>query len=428
MGHSGLPSWLLGGGKPQTNNRFQILPLLSEIKESIPTAVAKQLRNTSIMNMFAADHIPDELSCITFAQGLGLAPTRDSEVSHCAGGLCKSHADKDKRLGFVYICRNKRRKRKVRCLTKISPLINTFFEGSRLTMRDILSIIMCFVLHITVKQVVLITGLSERTVIDWYVFCREICEVIIANEFEGKIGGEGMIVEVDESHLFRRKYGMGRKGKCEDKWLLGCYCRDTKQCKIVQVPDRKRSTIMPLLLQIVDTRSTIITDFAKIYKGCEKFGFKAHKSVCHKRYFVCPNDSETYTNNIEITWRWRKRDVLSCGDDDSIDRYLAESEYRRRYFNNIDMVPVPLDDQFLLFCYHIKLVYPGPGKVGLTFPIIEEEGKEEEKKEEKEEEIVSDVVVFDDSDNKPPCKKSPPCISTPLSVPEPLPTYICRLR
>jgi len=180
-------------------------------------------------------------------------------------------------------------------------------------MRDILSIVMCFVLHFTVKQVVLITSLSEKTVIDWYVFCREICEVILANEFEGKIGGEGMIVEVDESHLFRRKYGMGRKGKGEDKWLLGCYCRETKQCKIVQVPDRKRSTIMPLLLQIIDTRSTIITDFAKIYKVCEKFGFKAHKSVCHKRYFVCPNDSDTYTNNIEITWRWQKRDVLSCG-------------------------------------------------------------------------------------------------------------------
>jgi len=141
-------------------------------------------------------------------------------------------------------------------------------------------------------------------------------------------------------------------------------------------------------------------------------------------------------------------DSPSCGDDDSIDRYLAESEYRHRYFNNIDMVPLPLDDQFLLFCYHIRLVYPGPGKLGLTFPIIEEaeeENEEEEEHEEKEEdeeereekeeyeeereekeeeeEFVSDIVVCDDSD-EPPCKKSPTSSSTPLSVHEPLHTSI----
>lgn len=49
-----------------------------------------------------------------------------------------------------------------------------------------------------------------KTIVDWFIFCRKICEVVLANEFQGKIGGEGMTVEVDESHLFRRKYGVGR--------------------------------------------------------------------------------------------------------------------------------------------------------------------------------------------------------------------------
>jgi len=106
--YSGWSSWLLGGGKPYNGNRFQILPLLSEIKESLSSDVAKQLRNISIMNTFTSDHIPDEISCETFAQGLGLVPNRESEVSHCAGGFCKTKAEKGRNLGFVYLCRNKK--------------------------------------------------------------------------------------------------------------------------------------------------------------------------------------------------------------------------------------------------------------------------------------------------------------------------------
>ena len=197
-----------------------------------------------------------------------------------------------------------------------------------------------------------------------------VCKVILANEFLGKIGGEGMTVEVDELHLFWHKYGVGRKVKWEDQWLLGCYCRETKQCRMVLVKDRKRSTIMPLLLQFVDKNSTIITDFAHIYKGCEKFGFHAHKSVCHKRYFVCPADKDVYTNNMEVIWRWQKRGVLSCGNENFVERYLAESKYRHRYFYNLDMQPLPLDDKLLLFWHHIKLVYPRPGEEGMTFPTV----------------------------------------------------------
>lgn len=74
-------------------------------------------------------------------------------------------------------------------------------------------------------------------------------------------------------------------------------CRETKQCKIAQIENRKRSTIMPLLCQCVDKRSTFVTDFAKVYNNCEDYGFKAHKSVCHKRYFVSPM-TETYARTI----------------------------------------------------------------------------------------------------------------------------------
>lgn len=110
MDRAGWSSWLLGGGKPHNGNRFQILSLLSEIKESLPSAVAKQLRNISIMNIFTSDHIPDEISCETFAQGLRLVPNRESEISHCVGEFCKTKADKDREgwdLSIYVVTRNR---------------------------------------------------------------------------------------------------------------------------------------------------------------------------------------------------------------------------------------------------------------------------------------------------------------------------------
>ena len=40
--------------------------------------------------------------------------------------------------------------------------------------------------------------LSEKTIVDWRHFCREVCEVIFVEE-RGLIGGEGLTVEKDES-------------------------------------------------------------------------------------------------------------------------------------------------------------------------------------------------------------------------------------
>ena len=54
--------------------------------------------------------------------------------------------------------------------------------------------------------------LNKRTVIDWYRFCRDIVYYHFENvpEDEAMIGGEGTIVEIDESLFSRRKFHKGR--------------------------------------------------------------------------------------------------------------------------------------------------------------------------------------------------------------------------
>ncbi len=52
--------------------------------------------------------------------------------------------------------------------------------------------------------------ISSSTIVDWYNFCREVCEVnIIKNNM--KIGGENKRVQIDESKIGKRKYHRGHR-------------------------------------------------------------------------------------------------------------------------------------------------------------------------------------------------------------------------
>jgi hypothetical protein len=49
-------------------------------------------------------------------------------------------------------------------------------------------------------------GFGSHTICNWYNFCREICSIIMTNSSKERIGGKNMIVEINESDLYTRKY------------------------------------------------------------------------------------------------------------------------------------------------------------------------------------------------------------------------------
>ena len=61
-------------------------------------------------------------------------------------------------------------------------------------------------------------GICNQTIVDWYNFCREVCDCILFEDNE-KIGGLGKTVEIDESKFGKRKYHKGRK--VEGQWVFG---------------------------------------------------------------------------------------------------------------------------------------------------------------------------------------------------------------
>ena len=66
-------------------------------------------------------------------------------------------------------------------------------------------------------------------------FCREVCEVAIAEKSQ-KLGGIGKRVQIDESKIGKRKYHRGHL--VEGQWVFGGIEEDSRKSFIVAVQDR----------------------------------------------------------------------------------------------------------------------------------------------------------------------------------------------
>ena len=61
-------------------------------------------------------------------------------------------------------------------------------------------------------------GLAESTGVGWDNFCHEVCEITLLENSE-KLGGNGKVVQVDESKFGKRKYY--RDHHVEGQWVFG---------------------------------------------------------------------------------------------------------------------------------------------------------------------------------------------------------------
>ncbi|CAF1096510.1 unnamed protein product [Brachionus calyciflorus] len=111
---------------------------------------------------------------------------------------------------------------------------------------------------------------------------------------DGKIGGPGHVVEIDESKVGKRKYNVGRI--IEGSWILGMIDLGTNEnpnaegefiLEICPGNSRDGETLLALINKHVAKGSTIITDCWKSYNGLENDGFE-HLRVNHNYNFVDP--------------------------------------------------------------------------------------------------------------------------------------------
>lgn len=90
----------------------------------------------------------------------------------------------------------------------------------------------------------------------WCSYFHDIANKIAWHDF-WQIGGTDNIVEIDETHLFKRKLNVGHLPMCEHMWLFGGVSRATRKRVGVVVDDRTRGTLLPLMQQYINSNLMI---------------------------------------------------------------------------------------------------------------------------------------------------------------------------
>lgn len=202
------------------------------------------------------------------------------------------------------------KKKRARCNWSQSVFKNTFFDNARLDLETVVLFVnvylrQCFSYAFVKNEL----GISHKGTCDWTSFCREVL-IEWCIKREGKIGGEGKIVEIDESKFGKRKYNVGRL--IEGQWVFGGVCRETRDCFMVPVERRDSETLLSIIKDRIESGTTIISDCWKAYNCLSGNGFR-HLTVNHSINFVDPSDKATHTNTVERMWREVKAKVPLFG-------------------------------------------------------------------------------------------------------------------
>ena len=150
-------------------------------------------------------------------------------------------------------------------------------------------------------------GLSRKTVSAWATLVREAI-ITYFEENKVKIGGTNVIVEMDESLFFKRKYNRGliRNGQ----WYVAGVERGTKKAFIVPVENRNATTMRNIIVDNLHQGSIIVTDEWRAYGAALRNHSEfEHATVNHSYNFVNPNDPTIHTQSVESFWSHCKKEL-----------------------------------------------------------------------------------------------------------------------
>lgn len=190
----------------------------------------------------------------------------------------------------IYRCSN------YKCRKSMSIFKNTFFSTCKYGIDKCMIFCYLYFLKLPSEGLKTTLKLSSKTVCDWAGFLRQLVGNSV-NEIELQIGGDGVVVEIDETKLGKRKYHRGHY--VEGVWVIvGIERTVEKKMFAIEVVSRDQATIEDVLRKYLCEGSIVHTDCWKAYfPACRNLGFQ-HKVVNHKKEFKNSVDG-THTNTVE---------------------------------------------------------------------------------------------------------------------------------
>ena len=268
------------------------------------------------------DILFDETSCKTFLL--------NNNVFFYSGLQCPSCGSDTERSieRWSFGCRKKT------CSKEVSISKDTFFENCRLKvkmltkMHSIMLLAYFWINEVHWSAAVHMTGFAKQTVSRFYYLFRRLAASALS-EIDTIIGGEGVIVEIDETKLGRRKYNRGHR--VDGVWVIvGIERSPQRRVFMVAVKDRSAETIREIIRTHVAPGSIVHTDGWRGYVGIDTACSIVHRTINHSEGFI---DIETgvHTNTVEGTnFAVKRRIPVRSRVRDGIEDHSSEFIWRRQ--------------------------------------------------------------------------------------------------
>ncbi len=219
------------------------------------------------------------------------------------------------------------------CKRKVSLFKNSFFQHHKIPCSKILQLAYYWLTGIKCGTAAILTGHSKDTIASYYDSFRQLVADSLDDE-QSRIGGEGIVVEIDETKMGKRKYNRGHH--VEGVWIVGGVERTpSRRMFLVKVENRNAQTMRDIISRYVNEGSIIYTDMWRGYNGVGEIGDYQHHTVNHSIHFRDP-ETGVHTNSIEGTWNGLKMKVpIRNRTQEKVEGHLLEFIWRRQQRYNL---------------------------------------------------------------------------------------------